>query len=161
MRKYNIEKIFNEINYFHSLNNINYDIKQICLQLPNGITDWFVGTGRTTEPQNVEYSEKDFCNLIIPEDWEISKFIIENNLYRTRILKLHSKECYSLHRDKSDRLHLAITTNHKCFFVIDDSVIKIPADGNPYFLETTKYHTAINANLENFVRIHLVGCVYD
>lgn len=97
-------------------------------------------------------------NSFIGNDWEISKFINENEIYRTRIMKLGPKQCYSMHTDGSQRIHLAIFTDPKCFFVINNSVFHIPADSYAYKINTTLMHTAINSTTK-LERIHLVGCL--
>lgn len=129
---------------------------QISLQSPTGEMhhgigkiEWFEG-----------YTEKDFTTLNIPDNWEIARFITEQGLYRTRVMKLNPKQCYSYHVDRTPRVHLAVTTHPHCFFVEDEKLINIPSDGSPYLVDTTKYHTAMNCTLD-FERIHLVGCLKD
>ena len=48
--------------------------------------------------------------------------------------------------------------NDACLF-IDGKVYKLPADGSVYLVDTTLYHTALNANREQFIRTHIVGNV--
>lgn len=127
---------------------------QISLQSPTGEMHHGIGKIEWSEG----YTEKDFTKLNIPDTWEISRFIRENNLYRTRIMKLNPKQCYSYHVDRSPRIHLAVQTHPHCFFVEDDKLIHIPDDGYAYLVDTTKYHTAMNCTLD-FERIHIVGCV--
>ena len=70
---------------------------------------------------------------------------------------MRKKTCYSYHKDQTKRLHIPIVTNDKCFFVINDEVVRTPKEGHPYVLDTTLIHTAVNASFED--RIHLIGCV--
>ena len=49
-----------------------------------------------------------------------------------------------IHYDQVKRLHIPIVTNEYCFFVIEDKIVRYPADGNYYIIDTTKHHTAIN-----------------
>ena len=65
------------------------------------------------------------------------------------------KTCYTYHKDYTKRIHIPIITNEKCMFIIDDEVVRFPADGDYYLVDTTKMHTAINASFED--RIHIVG----
>ena len=149
---YNIKKIREELFQLieeHGWGNRN----QLSLQSPDG--NFQTGDGK------IEYhpgmSETDFTHLNIPIDWEISKFIKNNNLYRTRIMKLRPKECYSYHWDRTPRVHLAIDTHEHCFISIDDKLKHIPSDGYAYWIDTRKNHTAMNCTLD-FERTHIVGC---
>ena len=81
----------------------------------------------------------------------------EHNVYRARLMKLKPRSNYTYHQDYTKRFHIPLITNDKCFFVIDEKVIRYPADGNYYIVDTTKLHTAINASTEN--RIHIIGCI--
>ena len=78
-------------------------------------------------------------------------------MYRSRLMKMTSKHCYSYHRDRTQRIHIPLVTNENCFFVIEDRVLRIPADGNHYLIDTRKMHTFVNASFEE--RLHIVGCV--
>lgn len=81
------------------------------------------------------------------------------NLHRTRLMKMKKKTCYSYHYDLTPRIHIPLISNNSCMFVIEDKVYRLPADGSVYLVDTTKYHTALNANREDFYRLHLVGNV--
>ena len=78
-------------------------------------------------------------------------------MYRTRVMNMGPKSCYSYHQYPTPRMHIPLITNEKCFFVLDDEVVRLPADGQSYFIDTRKMHTFVNASFEN--RIHIVGCV--
>ena len=39
--------------------------------------------------------------------------------------------------------------------LVDNEIIHLPADGNPYLVNTRKRHTALNSN-KDFDRIHLM-----
>jgi hypothetical protein len=80
----------------------------------------------------------------------------EYQLGYTRCMVLNSKRCYTYHIDRSRRIHIPLITNDSNFFVIDDKVYKLPADGSVYEVDTTRIHTFVNASLEN--RLHIVGC---
>ena len=150
---YNVDKILLEIDQIVSKfgwSNHN----QISLQSPDG--DFHSGVGAIEETP--QYNEHDFSKLNINPRWEISRFIIDHGLYRTRIMKLAPRVCYSVHADRSKRIHLAITTNENCFIMIDRKLYNVPDDGHAYLVDTTKPHSAMNCNL-GFYRIHIVGCV--
>ena len=145
-KQYDIERILLELELLPE-----YDT-QISLQTIKGETDYNYGTGRL---DNLEHKEKDF---IVPLfDMPYTNSIIKDlGMYRTRVMRIHSKTCYSYHQDPTMRIHIPLITNDKCFMVIDDKVIRYPADGNHYIVDTTKMHTAVNASWEE--RIHIVGC---
>lgn len=128
--------------------------EQICLQGTKDNLDPFWGVGRYNEKYNAGLKETDFNKLIFDLPY-INSVISDLKMYRTRIMKLKSKTCYTYHKDLSKRIHIPIETNENCFIVIDKEVKHYPADGNYYIVDTTQYHTAFNASKEN--RIHMVG----
>ena len=146
----------------YDLNKIKEEIKtlpkykeQICLQGTKTIKDPFAGicSARDLPEKEIQFTYPLFD---IPY---INSIIKEHNLYRVRLMRLKSKTCYSYHQDPSKRVHIPLITNEKCFFVVADEVIRLPADGNYYVIDTTKLHTFVNASFED--RIHIVGCQYD
>ena len=144
----NIERILLEL----SLRLPKYDT-QISLQTVEGETDYNYGTGKLTTLN--DHKEQDF---IVPLfDIPYTNSIIKDlGMYRTRVMRMHSKTCYSYHKDPTMRIHIPLITNDKCFMVIDDEVHRHPADGNHYIIDTTKMHTAVNASWKE--RIHIIGC---
>ena len=80
-------------------------------------------------------------------------------LGRIRILKLGSRTSLSFHRDPEARIHIPIITNPGALMVVDNEAFHMPADGTAYFVDTTKYHTALNGG--NVERIHLVATILD
>ncbi len=131
-----------------------YD-KQIMLQSPDGVSDPFLGIGRTTE---FDYEEKDFC---VPTfDLPYTNQVIRDlNMFRTRVMRMRKQTCYSYHQDKTPRVHIPVVTNESCFFVYEDRVVRCPANGDAYYVDTTKRHTFVNASVHD--RIHIVGCVRE
>ena len=80
-------------------------------------------------------------------------------LGRVRILKLDSRTSLSYHRDPEARLHIPIVTNPGALMIIDKEVHHMPADGSVYYVDTTKYHTALNGGDDP--RVHLVATILD
>ena len=125
--------------------------EQICLQGTKTIKDHFVGTGKA-----IDLPEKEIEFTYTLFDIPYINSIIKNfNLYRVRLMNLKSKTCYSYHKDQCKRFHIPIITNENCFFIVDEKIVRCPADGNYYVIDTTKKHTAVNASFED--RIHLIG----
>lgn len=152
------------------INELNYDIErillemeslpkfddQICLQSIKGNNDYTFGCGFAKKIIDAGYHEKDLTHKLFNLPY-INSIIDEHNLYRTKFFVMKSKTCYSLHKDRNKRLHIPIVTNDKCFFVVEDKVVKMPKEGRAYKLDTTLLHTAVNASFEK--RIHLIGCL--
>ena len=78
---------------------------------------------------------------------------------RVRLLLKEPRSTLSWHRDPEPRLHIPIVTNPGCLMVIDKTAQHMPADGNVWVTNNTKYHNAFNGGEEN--RVHLVACVLD
>lgn len=154
-KHYDLNKIKKEIDILLSEHTLTLGA-QLLLQSPNG-DDWY----NITAPSKIhpDLRETDYKKLNIPEDWESAKFIKENNLCRTRLLVIPTGKCYSWHKDYGHRMHLAVHTNEKCFFVEDRTLVNIPDDGFPYLLDVSNWHTAMNCSDGPFDRIHLVGVV--
>lgn len=100
----------------------------------------------------------------------INAIMEELGMRRTRLMKLKQRECYSWHRDFYPRVHIPIVTDpYKCFMILQSrfdpndtgEIVRMPADGNYYFVDTTKHHTAINGSGTLKERIHIVGSTND
>lgn len=127
-----------------------------CLQSIEGCDDPFHASGSM---KWYPYKERSFSHCIFPQLKYTNKIIKDLNLYRTRILNLKSKTCLNYHCDNSPRIHIPLITNEDCFFILEDQIMRFPADGNYYYVDTRKKHTAVNASNED--RIHMVGCVRE
>ena len=80
----------------------------------------------------------------------------EYKVVRGRLMLSEWKTCLTYHKDPTPRLHIPVVTNQDCFMVVDDNVIRLPF-GSTYIVDTTLYHTAINAS--RFNRTHMVFCL--
>ena len=78
---------------------------------------------------------------------------------RVRILRLGSRKCLSYHRDPEPRIHIPIISNPGSMMIVNNFATHMKADGSAYFMDTTKYHTALNGGEEE--RIHLVATVLE
>ena len=104
----------------------------------------------------VDETENDF-NVPLFDIPYINSILKENNLVRTRIMKMKPKTCYYWHHDKTKRLHIPIETHEHCFLLLDNDRIHLPADGTAYEVDTTVNHTALNCSKVD--RIHIVGVI--
>ena len=125
---------------------------QICLQGLTPDADPFSGTGKVN---NLSGAEEKFVHKLFNIPY-INSIIDELGMFRTRVMRMRPKTCYTYHMDYTPRIHIPVITNPKCFMIEQTQVKWYPADGNYYKIDTTKYHTAVNASFED--RIHIVGC---
>ena len=146
-----IERILEEIKILPELVK-----EQICLQGAIDNNDPYLGCYGLRDILNKGYKEKDFTEPLFDIPYT-NQIIKKFKLYRTRILNLLPKTCYSYHYDISKRFHIPLITNKNCFMIIGKKISHYPADGNGFIIDTTIHHTAVNASSEN--RIHIVGCI--
>ena len=144
-----IERILLELELLPEYDN------QIMLQGLKENLDPFYGIANPPQRQHgMKYQECVTPIFDIPYTNSIIK-----DLYRTRVMNMAPRTCYTYHTDPTGRFHIPLITNENCFFIIDDEVVRLPANGEIYFIDTTKKHTFVNASSEN--RIHIVGCKFD
>ena len=150
------------------------DFNAICInRIPgdeNSITGGNVRGLYWTYPDSTNYEEKrlepvpehlytelcpEFKDTYVEEVYNLitSKF----KLGRVRFLMKPPRSCLSWHRDPEMRLHIPIITNIGCKMVIEDTAFHMPADGNGYITDNTKYHNFFNGS--EIDRVHLVATV--
>ena len=118
-----------------------------------------IEVSRDVDIDEIEYTEfvKEFEHTYFKEVFdELKKHY---KLGRVRLLLKEPRSTLSWHRDPEPRLHIPIVTNPGCLMVIDKTAQHMPADGNVWVTNNTKYHNAFNGGEEN--RVHLVACVLD
>jgi len=145
-----IEKIKSELKLLPKFD------EQICLQGTKDNLDPFWGVGKWNEKYEMGYKETDFNTFIFDLPY-VNSILSDLKMYRTRVMNLKSKTCYTYHKDLSKRIHIPVETNKDCFMIINNEVKHYPADGNYYVVDTTQYHTALNASNQD--RVHLVGVI--
>jgi len=132
------------------------DLPKYDTQLSLQITaDGSSGEGQLAK---LDYKEEDF-NVFAYDIPYTNSVLSELGMYRTRLMNMKPKTCYSYHWDPTKRMHIPLLTNENNFFVIDDEISRYPADGSYYLVDTTKKHTFVNASFES--RLHIVGCVSE
>ena len=152
----NLSRIIEEVEkYIFTYEGFGYK-NQICLQGLNETSDPYYGS-RSLKEIDSEYTEKDFNVSVFPEMIYTNKIVEELGLCRTRIMRMKPKTCLSYHYDPKPRIHIPIITNPSCFLLIGKKAHYLKANGSAYSVNTTKWHTAINASLES--RTHLVGII--
>ena len=94
------------------------------------------------------------------DNTELENIISKFNLFRSRLLRLTPKTCYSIHKDVSWRLHIPIITSPNCLFYFPDHKQHYHLEqGKIYKVNTTQRHTFMNASKYNINRIHFIGCL--
>jgi len=87
---------------------------------------------------------------------KLSEFFV---LGRVRVLCLEPRRSLSYHRDPEPRVHLPIISNPGALAIVENFCTYLPANGSLYWMETTKYHSAMNGSEE--ARVHLVATILD
>lgn len=152
----NFDKLVEEINQL--VNSVGFSNNQIILQgLDQGKDEWSLGTGSIEELDEQDEKKYQYINTSI-ENSEISKIIKKYRAYRSRIMIMNSRKCYSVHKDPTPRIHIPLITNDQCWMIwpTEPFCVKLKP-GFVYWTNTTKEHTFINGGLED--RIHIVMCV--
>lgn len=132
---------------------------QISLQSNNPDSspesDWNCSVGKL---ENIPGSETDYVYPIFSEAKLINHYLKEFGLCRARIMINNPKECMTIHKDPSPRIHIPVISNENCLMIIDKQGYFL-APGKIYWTDTRKPHTAMNGSYEK--RIHIVGCVME
>jgi hypothetical protein len=138
--------------------NWNDGANQIMLQTYSEDADDFTtGIGRIQEAKFTDETAYKYTQPSLKGSY-IDKLLSSMDVFRTRIMLVKPKTCYSIHSDPTVRLHLALETNPDCYFVFPEhnQVQKVLPDRTIYFVDTRELHTFMNCGREN--RIHIVMC---
>lgn len=159
----------------------NTKSEQIAIQCREGVTDSEQQLTESTKSFNYDWDAFDPATMEKPpikpiDQWlkqkdfyitpdffkntpieKLNNYLISKyNVCRGRIMNMGHKTTLSWHYDDSPRLHIPIKVNKGSFMVLEDNVYRFEV-GKSYLIDTTKMHTAVNADFE--YRIHLVYCV--
>lgn len=140
-----------------------WDQNQISLQHRIGITQPNESVGSISYAgdvkSDIEFSEfyDDFKNEYAVQVLKGLDF----DVYRTRIMKISPKRCYTMHRDKTIRYHIPIDiAEGKSRFIFDHGEVINMEEGKCYVVNTKLEHTAMNCH-PSLDRIHIVGCLEE
>lgn len=126
----------------------------ICQTLEENDNDWSSGIGRIDELEEKNEILYKHINPLL-RGTEIEKLILKYQGFRSRIMILQPRQCYSIHSDPTTRIHVPIVTNDQCWMVWPEySECHRLYAGVEYLTDTTKNHTFINGS--RLPRIHLV-----
>jgi hypothetical protein len=125
-------------------------------QVPN----WVEGCGRSMDDGKPLFDEHEFNTVPkVIEGGAIDQWLKSLGFatYRTRIMIVQPRSCYSIHKDLSPRIHLPITTTRNALmcFPYHQRMFHIPKQWT-YWVDTRKHHTFINTDTVS--RIHIVAC---
>tara|TARA_B100001287_G_C22554942_1_gene468614 strand:- start:341 stop:937 length:597 start_codon:yes stop_codon:yes gene_type:complete len=114
--------------------------------------------------RDIDIDESKYTQLIPEFEKTYFKEIYEKlserfKLGRVRLLLKEPRSTLSWHKDPECRLHIPIVTNKGCSMVIENVAKHLPADGNVWITNNTKYHNFFNGGEQD--RIHLVACVLE
>ena len=114
--------------------------------------------------RDIDIDESKYTQLVPEFEKTYFKEVYETlrkkfKLGRVRLLLKEPRSTLSWHKDPECRLHIPIVTNKGCSMVIENVAKHLPADGNVWITNNTKYHNFFNGGEQ--ARIHLVACVLE
>lgn len=166
-----IKLIFQDDQFSHSrwadMNQISFKRSDEWDRNKNSKEYWFSGVGSlydfdrhkfiastSTFTQRLEKLEGSYIAEVMDEVEEFAR-TEGKNIGRVRVMRLMPKTCYTLHVDPEEfRYHIPLLTNLDCFFVVGETMQKMPEVGRLYRFKTNLIHTAVNAS--PIPRLHLV-----
>jgi len=134
------------------------DNQIICQGLDITSVEWFKGTGRIEE---LEIKEEKKYQYIHPHltGTELEKIIKNHNGFRTRIMTMPPRQCYSIHADPTPRIHIPIVTNDQCWMIWPTKSKCFQLKEEIVFWTDTRIpHTFINGSKDEH-RVHVVMCI--
>ena len=163
---------FRESKGFSTDNPDNIDFNAICINRkpgdPKSISGgnirgiyWTYPDNSGKEEQRLEEVEEEKYTQICPEfkgtyiETLYEYLTLRFKLGRVRFLMKPPRSCLSWHRDPEKRLHIPMITNGGSRMVIEDESFHMPANGNAYITDNTKYHNFFNGGETS--RVHLVA----
>jgi hypothetical protein len=126
----------------------------ICQQTTPDDSDWTTGIGRIAELDHQNENLYKFVNKKLKGS-KLEELIIKYNAFRTRIMIMTPRQCYSVHADPTPRLHIPIITNDQSWMIWPyiNQCSQMRA-GKLYWADTTKHHSFLNGG--ETARVHVV-----
>jgi hypothetical protein len=152
----NFQLLQNEIE--HIIQKVGFEKNQIiCQSLKDNPNQWHLGIGSIEQLEEKEEQQYNQLHTDLVGSY-LEKIINQHKGYRTRIMLMPPRHCYSIHADPTKRIHIPIITSDQCWMIWPKSNACYRLETTLcYITDTTQPHTFINGGLEN--RIHLVMCV--
>jgi len=142
----------------HIIQKVGFEKNQIiCQSLKENPNQWHLGVGSIEELEEKEEKKYNHLHTDLSGSY-LEKIINQHKGYRTRIMLMPPRHCYSIHEDPSKRIHIPIVTSGQCWMIWPGFNACYQLKTNLcYLTDTTKPHTFINGGTEN--RIHIVMCI--
>ena len=99
------------------------------------------------EKYNITFDPKDFKYPLFDMPY-INSIMESLKMVNSRVLNLKTTACHIYHQDKSNvspRINIPIITNENCWLIINKEIHHLPA-GYCYLVDTTQWHTSVNAS---------------
>lgn len=143
------------------------EMNQLCLtSVREDGQSMYEGTGRLSatnskaaDDKDYRYFHREFLDSYLHEIYRSIQNISNLKIGRFRIMRLRPNQCYSFHRDRGVRFHIAIQTNPHCYLMFQPAHFEHVPTGILYFANTLELHSAMNGGSED--RYHLVFSTYD
>jgi hypothetical protein len=126
----------------------------ICQQMSPNETSWTNGVGRIDQLDHQDEHLYNFINKEL-EGSKLAEIIKKYKAFRTRIMILPPRQCYSIHADPTPRLHIPIITNKQSWMIWPHlNICENMRLGKIYWTNTTKHHSFLNGG--ETARVHVV-----
>ena len=132
--------------------NYGHKGKQAGLQYKIDEDPWTSAVGKSQGEELVYTHLNPFFKDAIFEE-----IINKYNLLRTRLMWVGPYACYSMHKDRTPRIHIPLITNPECYFVFQNGELSNLTTNNVWWVNTRFPHTFMNCSDQH--RLHLVGVV--
>tara|TARA_B100001765_G_C19326945_1_gene259979 strand:+ start:59 stop:577 length:519 start_codon:yes stop_codon:yes gene_type:complete len=128
----------------------------ICLQCSKETKETSDAIIDPRYPGMKNYLKEKYNTTFDPNDFKYPLFdmpyinsIMESlKMVNSRVLNLKTTACHIYHQDKSNvspRINIPIITNENCWLIINKEIHHLPA-GYCYLVDTTQWHTSVNAS---------------
>jgi len=88
----------------------------------------------------------------------VNTFKRDYGICRARFMTMPKEfRAYSMHYDCAPRIHIPLSTNEDCMFIVGEELFKPQQLGAAYYIDTTHKHAALN--LGDSDRTHMVFCL--
>lgn len=140
------------------INNIGLESNQIiCQSYTPDSFNWLSGVGRVHDLEDQHEEHYKYLNPALAGTM-LANLIEEYDCFRTRIMIMKPRACYSIHADRTPRIHIPVVTNKQAWMIWPHAnQCYQMSQGKVYYTDTTKNHTFINGGEAD--RIHVVACV--
>jgi len=134
---------------------------QISCQMSSlNSVDWEESIGSLNDLPN----QDEFAYRYVPKRLrgsQLEKLMIDLTGFRTRIMIMSPRKCYSIHKDLTKRVHIPVVTNDQCWMVWpQENYCHQLLEGRSYLTDTTKLHTFLNGH-GDANRIHIVMSIKE